>query len=222
MTLSDEEKIRVLEKRIRRLELMIGRGAMAQYLFCPSLNCWLPGQCDEQGRQVIDPSDLDTRYLKVDGSNKMKGHLDMDIYNIKLLTGLLMLGEEGSLSGKAGNIGQEQLDSIWFWFVDKFLVWDALRVEGKLIMGVDAYLEGDFNLDSYALFNAGHITFLDGKKLQWSDINLYRFDANWLKSDDWFDAYGYDVDGVMGATGSFTTVDGKTVTVVRGLITSIV
>lgn len=77
MSLSDEEKIRLLEKRILRLETMIGKGAMAQYLFCPSLNCWLPAQCDDEGRQVIDPSDLDTRYLKLDGSNKMLDDLDL-------------------------------------------------------------------------------------------------------------------------------------------------
>lgn len=33
---------------------------------------------------------------------------------------------------------------------------------------------------------------------------------------------GFKVNGVTGATGSFTTVDGKTVTVVKGIITSIV
>lgn len=64
MSLSAEEKIRVLEKKVRRMERLIERGAMAQYLFCPSLNCWLPAQCDPEGRQVIDPSDLDTRYHK--------------------------------------------------------------------------------------------------------------------------------------------------------------
>lgn len=78
MSLSDEEKMRILEKRILRLEQVIARGAAAQYLFCPSLNCWLPGQCDDEGRQVIDPSDLDARYLKVDGSNKMLADLTLD------------------------------------------------------------------------------------------------------------------------------------------------
>ena len=107
---------------------------------------------------------------------------------------------------------------------------------------------------------AGDITFLDDKVLQWSDVNLYRSQANVLKTDDslavginvflgdsgqiiWgsgsdtnlyrsgvnilktddsFDAWGYRVGGAVGASGSFTTVDGKTVTVVNGLITSIV
>jgi len=32
-------------------------------------------QVDKYGRLVIDPEDLDTRYLKLDGSNKMKGDI---------------------------------------------------------------------------------------------------------------------------------------------------
>lgn len=54
------------------------------------------------------------------------------------------------------------------------------------------------------------------------DTNLYRSDASVLKTDDAFDANSYSVSGSAGADGSFTTVDGKTVTVTKGLITSIV
>lgn len=43
-----------------------------------------------------------------------------------------------------------------------------------------------------------------------------------VKSYDPFDAPSYKVGGVAGASGSFTTVDGKTVTVTNGIITSIV
>jgi len=109
---------------------------------------------------------------------------------------------------------------------------------------------------------AGDITFLDSKKLFWSDVNLYRGGVNVLKTDDSlhiagalfkilndsatinlgaaedinlyrgaadvlktddaFDADSFKVAGAAGADGSFTTVDGKTVTVVKGLITAIV
>lgn len=54
------------------------------------------------------------------------------------------------------------------------------------------------------------------------DTNLYRNAANVLKTDDKFDANTYAVAGSDGASGTFTTVDGKTVTVTSGLITSIV
>lgn len=54
------------------------------------------------------------------------------------------------------------------------------------------------------------------------DTNLYRSAANVLKTDDKLDAATFAVAGVNGASGSFTTVDGKTVTVTSGLITAIV
>lgn len=118
----------------------------------------------------------------------------------------------------------------------------------------------------FTIYRAGDITFLDGKKLQWSDIdvyrsqaerlatdtdlmvggafnvliergqviyfgdvglnawdiNLYRDAADVLKTDDAFDAASFKVGGVAGVDGNFTTVDGKTVTVTKGIVTSIV
>jgi len=59
--------------------------------------------------------------------------------------------------------------------------------------------------------------------ISWSgDTNIYRSAANVLKTDDAFDANTYRVAGTNGATGTFTTVDGKTVTVTAGLVVSIV
>lgn len=54
-----------------------------------------------------------------------------------------------------------------------------------------------------------------------ADTNLYRSAANILKTDDTFDAAGYKVGGAAGVSGTFTTVDLKTVTVTNGLITGI-
>lgn len=53
------------------------------------------------------------------------------------------------------------------------------------------------------------------------DTNLYRSSANVLKTDDTFDANAYKVGGTAGVSGSFTTTDGKTVTVTNGIVTSI-
>lgn len=55
------------------------------------------------------------------------------------------------------------------------------------------------------------------------DVTLYRSAANLLKTDGDFQAAGYkSSDGSAGATGSFTSADGKTITVKNGLITAIV
>jgi hypothetical protein len=61
------------------------------------------------------------------------------------------------------------------------------------------------------------------------DVNLYKSASNVLKTDDAFIANTFQpttsykaVDGSVGVSGSFTTVDGKTITVEDGLITSIV
>lgn len=45
------------------------------YGWDPIRKRWRPLQVDATGRLVIDPADLDTRYLKVDGSNKMLANL---------------------------------------------------------------------------------------------------------------------------------------------------
>lgn len=55
------------------------------------------------------------------------------------------------------------------------------------------------------------------------DVNLYRGAANVLKTDDLLDAVlGFQVNGVAGVDGTFTSDDGKTITVTKGIITSIV
>lgn len=62
---------------------------------------------------------------------------------------------------------------------------------------------------------AGGITF-------GTDTNLYRGSANVLVTDDSFSATAYAVGATAGVDGTFTTTDGKTVTVTKGLITAIV
>ena len=50
-------------------ERKTGQGIIV-YGWCPSKNKAIALQVDEHGRLVIDPEDLDTRYLKLDGSNE--------------------------------------------------------------------------------------------------------------------------------------------------------
>lgn len=79
-------------------------------------------------------------------------------------------------------------------------------------------------------FPKGNVTLATDKKLQWKgvlpdtfDVNLYRSAVDVLKTDDLLDAVlGFQVNGVAGVDGTFESADGKTVTVTKGIITSIV
>lgn len=70
MGLTNKEKVRLQDKRLKyvgqkaalvyaydpasdRWLYVMQRGAFAEYLFSPILNCWLPAQCDDEGRLVI-------------------------------------------------------------------------------------------------------------------------------------------------------------------------
>lgn len=91
----------------------------------------------------------------------------------------------------------------------------------------DMYADGLHEIQTgFGVYCYDDFWIADGKKLlfsSWGDTNLYRASANVLKTDDLLDAVlGFQVNGVAGVDGSFTTVDGKTVTVTKGIITSIV
>ena len=65
MSLSDKDKAQLQSKAKDRLL------ATGLYLYHAPTDRWIPAQCDDEGRLVIDPSDLDTRYLRLDGSRRM-------------------------------------------------------------------------------------------------------------------------------------------------------
>ncbi len=90
---------------------------------------------------------------------------------------------------------------------------------GELIRRQHARLNGlgDFGIDGKILVGT-HAQLLADTE----DCNLYRVAANAWKTDDSFDAASYKVSGAVGVSGTFTTTDGKTVTVTNGLIVSIV
>ena len=62
-------------------ERKTGQGIIV-YGWCPAKNKAIAMQVDENGRLVIDPEDLDTRYLKLDGSNEMLSDLAMGLSNV--------------------------------------------------------------------------------------------------------------------------------------------
>ena len=103
MSLSQKEKVRLRSRSRKRID------PKALYLYHPASDSWIPAQADEEGRLVIDPSDLDTRYelantcLLLDGSRKMAGKLDMNTYGIDSVKHILPytpywcdIGEVGS------------------------------------------------------------------------------------------------------------------------------
>jgi len=105
----------------------------------------------------------------------------------------------------------------------KKLLWsdvELYRFDPDVLFTPDYFLVGvDYNvvLDK----NVPRIQFGDRSSV--FDVNIYRGGANLLKTDDLLDAVlGFQVNGVAGVDGSFTSADGKTVTVTKGIITSIV
>jgi len=222
---------------------------------------------------------LDPVYLNQLG---IDGHLDMtDAYRI-------IFGDAGYFYRLGANLigvsGSLRIGGDFQWNTMECTVGDA-KFSAKSVVGgkvdfcayktgfppaehVCAVLQDDAAEPYWGLPRCGDITLLDGKVIQWSDVNLYRHDANvlrtddtllvgdsdynvaisntlariyfgdrasaWdinlyrgganhLKTDDVFDAaLGFRVGAAVGADGNFTTVDGKTVTVTKGLITSIV
>ena len=91
MSLSEKHKRWLQAKRIKHMKYK----ATGLYLYHPATDSWIPAQCDDEGRLVIDPSDLDTRYLRRDGSNKMLGDFDLNAYKIL---------HAGDISGEAGKV----------------------------------------------------------------------------------------------------------------------
>jgi len=97
----------------------------------------------------------------------------------------------------------------------KKLLWSDInlyRSAANILETDDAFHVGNY----LKIFGAGGL-------IIGADTNLYRSAANVLRTDDLLDAVlGFQVNGVAGDDGSFTSADGKTVTVTKGIITSIV
>jgi len=97
----------------------------------------------------------------------------------------------------------------------KKLLWSDInlyRSAANILETDDAFHVGDY----LKIFGASGL-------ILGADVNLYRSAANVVKTDDLLDAVlGFQVNGVAGVDGSFTSADGKTVTVTKGIITSIV
>lgn len=71
----------------------------------------------------------------------------------------------------------------------------------------------------FSLETSGKLEWGDGATAR--DTNLYRSAANVLRTDDAFSATSFSVGTTPGASGTFTSVDGKTITVTNGIITNI-
>jgi hypothetical protein len=101
-------------------ERKAGQGIIV-YGWCPAKNKAIALQVDENGRLVIDPEDLDTRYLKLDGSNSpMTGNLDIGAKELQ--TTLCYMKENPANSfefGKrAGGLASMYASNLLFQYVD--------------------------------------------------------------------------------------------------------
>jgi len=83
MSLSDEAKGALWKLRSKRYK--------PGYLYYPAGKVWLPAQCDLEGRLVIDPTDLDTRYHKKDE--------DVDIGALKIVADEFVLRNAATFTG---------------------------------------------------------------------------------------------------------------------------
>jgi hypothetical protein len=94
-------------------ERKAGQGIIV-YGWCPAKNKAIALQVDENGRLVIDPEELDTRYLKLNGANSpMTGPLDMTGQDIKFQDFLLTRGGTEKLA--IYNHAKTVLKHIMFW-----------------------------------------------------------------------------------------------------------
>lgn len=83
---------------------------------------------------------------------------------------------------------------------------------------LQAGLQSD-TVNRFSLETSGKLEWGDGATTR--DTNLYRSSANTLKTDDSFSAVSYSVGATPGVSGTFTSNDGKTITVTNGIITAI-
>ena len=75
MSLSAADKAKLLSHRKK------GLMPTGLYLYNPASDKWIPAQCDDEGRLVIDPSDLDTRYHKKGEDLDLENH---HLYNVDI------------------------------------------------------------------------------------------------------------------------------------------
>ena len=222
MSMSEKEKVQLQAKRLKRLKYK----ATGLYLYHPATDSWIPAQCDDEGRLVIDPSDLDKRYLKLDGSSKMLGNLDLGAHNLIGDHNVFGIGDASHKIKIIRGINWDIAGAIRCAMAigvigDRgYYSTDCIRIV-NYYGGAKTVLEAINGRCNIPL--AGDITFVAEKKLFWTpDCEIYRASPNVIETPDVFNAGRFDCGAESGVSGSFTTVDGKTVTVTKGINTSIV
>lgn len=161
MSLSDKEKAQLQSKRIKRLKYK----ATGLYLYHPATDSWIPAQCDAEGRLVIDPSDLDTRYytqtaadvlfeelLKLDGSRVMTG--DLDLAGNDLLTTNFSLSERDISFLRIMNRAKSLM---------RGLMVGIMRADWYQTTNADSYLRTD------TITGKGEISFQGYSGLAWTE-----------------------------------------------------
>jgi hypothetical protein len=90
--------------------------------WCPAKNKAIALQVDENGRLVIDPEELDTRYLKLDGSNDLASVLNFPNMLLKEITatdlGIRNKADTGFYNFQVGNVIVRNANSGVIWYTD--------------------------------------------------------------------------------------------------------
>jgi len=228
LTAAQKAKVVALSKK-----RMAGKGALL-YLYDPVNDRCLPAVCDEQGYIKIDPSDLDTRYHKKDETIDVGG-VGKNIINVDGIAPYAHAG--GCVGGSTKYFGYGRFVTIYatnklilaavgaqiYADTGDYIWYDRTNNRWCFYVGNNQICYIDANGISFAAGKKflSDVTIDDAKKLLWSDVNLYRSSGNNLKTDDWFDALCFKVNGVTGATGTFNDADAKVVTVSGGIITNL-
>lgn len=137
MSLSQKDKVNIQRKSKKELK------PTGLYLYHPGSDRWIPALCDDEGRLVIDPTDLDSRYyiqslvdtiqanleaedltfLKLDGSRVMTDDLDIgdnkiaigDSVIYKLAGNTLMIGRKSAPASRNSlYAGIVNFDNVYF------------------------------------------------------------------------------------------------------------
>lgn len=159
------------------------------YLYNPANDQWYPAQCDDEGRLVIDPEDLDARYLKLDGSRPMTGSIGFPvtkgIYSTAYDFGIMFHTDSVRITNaalQAGVLKPLRCSELISGEDIRLLNGRALKGQGdyattyNLFAGTAAttggivatvYANSAFGADDYriVIYRAGDITMLAGKVL---------------------------------------------------------
>jgi len=187
----------------------------------------------QHGTKTTIPSSHHTKYTNAEAITAVEAEDPLNLAGDVIIASgkKLGIGATPTFPLYVYDISSGQVDLTKFHGKEGFIQFRSVDATNRMQMSImnnvlvaantvfDTYVTGD-TATRFGFTGSGKILWSSGAAAH--DTNLYRSAANVLKTDDALDAASFRVGGVAGASGNFTTVDGKTVTVVNGIITAIV